>query len=266
MSRTGQETETSSPEKPPLRMVVTGGGTVAPIDDVRVLTNVSSGRFSAEITEAALRRGAIVWHIHAPSALLPFDRLGKVDLNAPDFDAELLRVQRLQNEWDRVKGRLHLKPFPPGTVAAYASTLREVIGTVKPDVIVLAMAVSDFEPEPVAGKIDSSRNTLNLTLRRTPKVIQNVRDWSPSSFLVGFKLLSGVDESALIATARRAMATNRADLVVANDLQTYRRGEHTIHLVRSGETVETLGPGGSPAQGLVDRIVLWARARGNNPS
>ena len=40
-----------------MNVVVTGGGTIAPIDDVRLMTNVSSGRFAAAITEACPRPG-----------------------------------------------------------------------------------------------------------------------------------------------------------------------------------------------------------------
>jgi phosphopantothenate---cysteine ligase (CTP) len=39
-------------------VVVPGGGTIAPIDDARHLANISSGRFSATIVEACLKRGA----------------------------------------------------------------------------------------------------------------------------------------------------------------------------------------------------------------
>ena len=52
------------------------------------------------------------------------------------------------------------------------------------------MAVADFEPEPHAGKISSERESLVIHCRRTPKVIRLVRDWVPSVYLVGFKLLS----------------------------------------------------------------------------
>ena len=60
-----------------MNVVVTGGGTVAPIDDVRQIANVSTGRFSASITEACLARGATVWHVHAPGAQLPLLRQGQ---------------------------------------------------------------------------------------------------------------------------------------------------------------------------------------------
>ena len=61
-----------------MNVVVTGGGTIAPVDDVRLLTNVSSGRLAAAISEAFLDRGASVWHIHARSAQLPLRRRGPV--------------------------------------------------------------------------------------------------------------------------------------------------------------------------------------------
>ena len=63
-----------------MNVVVTGGGTIAPIDDVRLLTNVSSGRFAASITEACLSREARVWHIHARTAERPFWRSARFDL------------------------------------------------------------------------------------------------------------------------------------------------------------------------------------------
>ena len=74
-----------------MNVVVTGGGTIAPIDDVRHIANASSGRFSAMITEACLARGASVWHIHAPGAELPLLREARGDLDAVDPGAECAR-------------------------------------------------------------------------------------------------------------------------------------------------------------------------------
>jgi hypothetical protein len=53
-----------------------------------------------------------------------------------------------------------------------------------------------------------------------PKVIRLVRDCCSSVYLVGFKLLSRVSEEQLIRQAELAGMTNRANLTVANDLQT----------------------------------------------
>jgi len=243
-----------------MNVVVTGGGTIAPIDDVRQITNASSGRFSAAIAEACLDRGAEVWHVHAPGALLPFARHATLDPDA-EPDAELDRLADLGRRWRAARGHLHLVPLAVGTVADYARSLEGVIRRQAIDVAFLAMAASDFEPEPVAGKIDSGAAELVLRCRPAPKVIRRVRDWAPDAYLVGFKLLSGAGPAELIRAAEAAGQANRADLTVANDLRAYRAGRHAIHLVRPGHPAETFGPGGPLADHLVERAFAWAKAR-----
>lgn len=244
-------------------VVVTGGGTVAAIDEVRSIANASTGRFSAEISEASLRRGATVWHIHAPGALLPFQRQAKIDLDSKEPEREQWeRLRTLQEEWRRHRPRLHLVPLRRGTVADYAEALETVLRSQPIDVVFLAMAVSDYEPSPLPGKIESTDEELVLRCRRTPKVIQEVRDWAPEVYLVGFKLLSGVPEADLIRAAEQACRNNRANLTVANDLRLLRAGRHTIHLIRPEAEVETFGPESAPiADRLVERAFSWAAER-----
>jgi len=244
-----------------MNVVVTGGGTVAPIDDVRQIANVSTGRFSAQISEACLARGATVWHIHVPAAQLPFLRSAVYDLAATDPAAEHARLERLQTQWHTHAPRLHLVSLEEGTVAEYAASLERVLRSQPIDIAFLAMAVSDFEPDAFAGKLDSGVATLVIRGHRTPKVIQSVRDWSPGVYLVGFKLLSRAEPTDLIREAEAACRVNRADLTVANDLQTIRAGAHTIHLVRPGHTTETIGPGEGVAERLVERAMAWSATR-----
>jgi phosphopantothenate-cysteine ligase len=237
-----------------MNVVVTGGGTIAPIDDVRHIANVSSGRFAAAITEACLARGATVWHVHAPTAQLPLLRSARFDLDAADPAAEHARLSALRDDWLAVRDRLHLRPLRRGGVKEYAETLRATLIERPIDVAFLAMAVSDFEPEPVAGKISSDVPSITIRAGRNPKVIRSVRDWSPDVFLVGFKLLSRVEPAELIREAVAAGIKNRTDLTVANDLQSLREGRHTVHLVRPGHPAETIGPGPSLADDVVGRV------------
>jgi phosphopantothenate-cysteine ligase len=242
-----------------MNVVVTGGGTIAPIDDVRRITNTSSGGFAAALTEACLDAGAMVWHIHAPSAQLPLFRQATFDLDAPADGPELQRLTRLQRRYRACQERLVLLPLAEGTVHDYERTLRTVLQTHPIDIAFLAMAVSDYEPDPLAGKLDSKPDELVIRCRRTPKVIRSVRDWAPDVYLVGFKLLSRVSEERLIEVARVECATNRADLTVANDFETVRAGRHRVHLVRPENPVESLGPDEALAESVVERVFAWAR-------
>jgi phosphopantothenoylcysteine synthetase/decarboxylase len=237
-----------------MNVVVTGGATIAPIDDVRFMTNVSSGRFAAEITEACLLEQARVWHVHAPRAELPLVRSSPFDLDTADPALELDRLLKLRDRWLAARDRLTLVPLEPATVKGYATSLEQILKSNPIDLAILPMAVADFEPEPQSGKISSDLQSLVVHCHGTPKVIRQVRDWAPSVFLVGFKLLSRVPLEELIARATASCLTNRADLTVANDLETLRAGRHTIHLVSPGSECETLGPGPDLARRLVARI------------
>ena len=161
---------------------------------------------------------------------------------AGEFD----RLRRLHDEWKAVRDRLHLVPLKSGTVADYAQSLHNLLLTQSINVAFLAMAVSDYEPAPVAGKVSSDESELIVRCRRTPKVIRSVRDWAPSIYLVGFKLLSRATTTELIRQAEASGRINRADLTVANDLQSLIAGRHTVHLVRTGHLPETL-----------DRVPTW---------
>lgn len=248
-----------------MNVVVAGGGTVAPIDDVRHLANISTGRTAALITEACLDRGATVWHIHAPSALVPVRRLATFDLAAPNPAAEFERLAQLHRRWLAVQERLHLVPLARGTVDEYQETLRSVLASRAIDVAYLPIAVSDYLPEPAMGKIPSDQESLIIACRRAPKVIHMVRDWSPTLYLVGFKLLSGVPRDDLIREAQRACANNRADLTVANDLESIRAGRHELILARPGRPVETLAAGPRLADRLVERVTEWAAQTPREP-
>ena len=244
-----------------MNVLVTSGGTVAPIDDVRQITNASTGRTGARIAEEALRRGANVWYLAPSAAARPFHRLATFDLDAPDPAAEARRLDRLRLEWEGVRDRCTFVPLPEPTVENYARALEATLRSHRIDVAFLAMAASDYAPEPAAGKLSSEDETWTLRCRKLPKVIRSVRDWSPEVYLVGFKLLSQATEADLIRQALEANKTNRADLTVANDMTTVRGGRHAIHLVRPGHPVETYGPDVDIAARLVDRAFAWAAER-----
>ncbi len=199
--------------------------------------------------------------MHAASAQLPLARLARFDLDTDDPDTELERLRRLHGEWVDKRDRLQLVPLRTGNVADYAETLEHLLRSHPFDVVFLAMAVSDYEPVPRAGKVSSSQDELIVRCRRTPKVIRSVRDWAPSIYLVGFKLLSRATTVELIGQAEASGQINRADLTVANDLQSLIAGEHTVHLVRSGHRAETLGPGPDLADRLVARVFEWTAGR-----
>ena len=246
-----------------MNVIVTAGGTSEAWDDVRVLTNRSTGRTGAMIAESCLERGAEVDYIHVQSAQVPIVRSAQFDLTTPDPKIELARLSELHHRWQVVGARLRLVPLSLGTVADYSQALMAALSSSSIDVAFLAMAVSDFAPLRFAGKVDSRAisgpgEEPILRLRRTPKVIRLVRDWSPSTYFVGFKLLSGVKESELITAATRATIENRVNVTVANDFRSVVERRHEILLVRENAETVRLPPGADLTDRLVEQIFTWA--------
>ena len=97
------------------------------------------------------------------------------------------------------------------------------------------MAVLDYVPERVEKeKVRSGKKVWTVRLTSTPKVIRQIKVWSPRTFLVGFKLEVGKSDEALHKAALSSQRENAADLVVANDLDRIRGEDHPALIVGSG--------------------------------
>jgi phosphopantothenate-cysteine ligase len=243
------------------KVLITAGGTVAPIDDVRVISNRSTGRFGARLAEAWLSRGAAVTYLATtPQTIGPLEVPTQRFAHSPD-PAEVRQrfLGGLSQAWNSAD-RLRRIDLELGTVADYSATLQRLAESQRWDVVMLAAAVSDYEPAPVEGKIPSDAEEIVLKLRRTPKVIRSVRDWvGEHAFLVGFKLTSGADDDALVRIAREACRTNRADATIANDQSSLAAGRHRVAVVEASGAFEWFEPGDDLAKRVVDRLTRRTR-------
>ena len=104
------------------------------------------------------------------------------------------------------------------------------------------------------NKLSSSENSLVIVLRPTPKIISLIKELSPKTFLVGFKLLDGVSKEELINVAKKLRNKNKCDLVVANDLSTIREGNHTAYIIDTKDNIEEANGKEDIAKKLVRRF------------
>ena len=189
-----------------MRVLVTAGGTREPVDDVRVLTNSSTGRLGAYLADVFAAAGHDVLLLHGHGAVQP--------------RAEMTR-----------------QLF--GTAAELGELLDQHVAGC--DVVLHVAAVSDFIPERSPGKISSGQDELVLVLHRAPKLIDRLRQLAPQALLVGFKLTSGRTHDERLEISRQLLARARLDLVVSNDVTLVDEHDHEVILV--GES-EAAGYGG----------------------
>ncbi|HIM61441.1 MAG TPA: bifunctional phosphopantothenoylcysteine decarboxylase/phosphopantothenate--cysteine ligase CoaBC [Dehalococcoidia bacterium] len=122
-------------------VVVSAGGTMEPIDPVRVITNHSSGKMGYALAEAARDRGADVVLVTAPTSL-PDPALVKV-----------VQVRTAEQMGEAIQS--HLK---------------------KADALIMAAAVADYRPAEAADqKIKKSEDDLNISLAKTTDILKSVK-------------------------------------------------------------------------------------------
>lgn len=187
------------------RVVVIAGSTVEPIDDIRIVSNRSSGATGVELARSAFEHGADVelW-------------LGRHEVSVPSW--------------------LATRTFDT------TADLAEMVDKALADVCLVPAAISDFSPRKQKGKIPSRKGAMTLDLQPTPKVLAALRKAAKGT-LVGFKAEAGVSAAELKAKAMALLKEADLDLVVANDVAAVQRDATAITIFdRKGKSVTFAGP------------------------
>jgi len=215
-----------------MKVVVTSGPTREPVDDVRFISNVSSGRLGCSVATAFSSAGHQVRLLSGPGALIP-------------PECETLVVEEITT-----------------ATSLLDALTREVESVSPPDLLVHAAAVADYAPIKAEGKIKSTEPELLLRMAPTPKVVDGVRRLAPNLAIILFKLESGIDRDELHRRARAAMARVGGAAVVANLLDEVGVDGHRADLLRADGSCLPLDGREAIATSLVteaERIVLARR-------
>lgn len=198
--------------------MITSGSIRGYIDDVRYISNKATGRLGALLATEAMKRGASVTFLYGMGSCIP-------DCTIPDENnvahLTLIEIETFHDLHVTVKDKITNKPF---------------------DAIIHAMAVLDYIPgKHTSGKIASNKDTLTITLVKTPKVIKLLRTLWPHALLVSFKLEVGISKEKLIERAYASLKENHADFVVANNQDEIVGENHRAYVINPRKEVEAQG-------------------------
>lgn len=167
-----------------IKLMVTAGPTVEPIDPVRYITNRSSGKFGYAIAAAGARRGAEVTLISGPVALAA----------------------------------------PEGVEVVYVETAREMLAAAEEvfptcDAGIFAAAVADVRPEHASDKkLKKGINDAELAaiaLTENPDVLASMgAQKSRDQVVIGF----AAETNDVLENARKKLTKKHANMIVANDV------------------------------------------------
>lgn len=209
-----------------MKIFITSGGTKVPIDPVRDITNMSQGTFGSKIATEALNQGHNVFYFISKNGRTPFKHTTDF---FKDCEEPLSEQYAAKENWANSMLDLYQESYYRN-YEDYASGLKLNLLQYQPDIIILAAAVSDYVVDASDNKIRSSED-LTIHMKKAKKLISQIKEWCPSAYLVGFKLLVGSTNEDLLTAARTSIGDNGCDLIVANEFNKLKSGNHEIILV-----------------------------------
>ncbi len=161
------------------RVLVTAGPTREPIDPIRFVSNRSSGKMGYALAAAARDRGARVTLLSGP-----------VELPEPSG----VRIERFETADDL--HALLVREFPES------------------DVLVMAAAVADFQPEASPARLHRAAGEQSIRLRPGRDVLASLRPLRRGQTVVAF----AAETEELESRGRQKLEAKGADLIVVNDV------------------------------------------------
>lgn len=220
-----------------MNVLITGGGCSEKIDNVRSITNFSSGKTALSIAKTIqdMDPAAAIDFLLAESAVQPKSPADNATVknfrSCADLEA-LLRESLAAKPYDLI--------FHAAAVSDY--TVQSVVADGK-----------EFEP----GKVSkfSGADSLLVKLKKNPKLLESIPAWakkkSAAAKLVGFKLTSDASQEERSAAVQKLFAVkNPPDFVISNDLSEITPKSHPCVLWRNFGGLGTI-----VARGQVQDIV-----------
>ncbi len=165
-----------------LRVLVTAGPTEEPVDDVRVLSNRSSGKMGVSLAEAARNLGHRVTLVAGPLRCSPPVGVDRIDVET----AEQMKAAVEEHEAEA-------------------------------DILIMTAAVADYRPKAMTpGKLPSGKEETTLELVRNPDILAAVAPGRAArgATTIGFALEVGEGGRE---RAERKLESKQADMIVLND-------------------------------------------------
>lgn len=191
----------------PVRILITGGGTSEPIDDVRSITNKSTGKTAASLTDFFIDNGFRVTALFAANAVLPILKCDlKTFVTSKDLDG-LLQAELKSNY----------------------------------DFVIHAAAVSDFSVKNTAtGKISSDADKITIELVKNKKLINSIKQANSKTKLIGFKLTSTTNETEVDSKVKKLFDDANCDYVIHNDWNQIKTNHHVFNMYSKNKVTKSL--------------------------
>jgi len=201
------------------RFLIIGGSSAEAIDDVRIITNRSSGKTAVTLAKSVFYRGAYIELWYGCSKEPVPNYIKTVNFESVEDIVKLLKTRDIKNF----------------------------------DVIILCAALSDYTPKKIEGKISSNEKKLILEMSPSTKIISMLREKTPNSILIGFKLEK--NSNNLQDKAYSLLKKNNLDYVIANTISGINGDKNEVWIIeKKGGTIHKIGKKEHIADWILDVV------------
>jgi phosphopantothenoylcysteine decarboxylase/phosphopantothenate--cysteine ligase len=196
-----------------MRVLLTSGATREPIDSIRYISNISTGKTGALIADELHQKGIEIHLVCGQGSVRPIREVQMTEFVSFTDLNEILRLE---------------------------------LGHSNYDAVIHAAAVSDFSVlNPHSGKISSDQDHLSVQLVRNFKIVEKLKDYSKgpkNPQIIAFKLTATSDSQERMRAIQRLSFHPKIDYVVHNDLTEIKSEEsHTFTIFSQDQRVSQGG-------------------------
>ena len=236
-------------------VVITAGGTSEKIDNVRKITNSGTGKLGSIIAKNLILTHdediEKIYYICSNSSYKPTGN--KIEIIQIDDTNSLEKAVQNILKTKKIDYFIHSMAVSDYTVD-YITTSEDLALEIDSSNLKTSYVINNYKKGIKDNKISSSKENLIIKLKKTPKIISNIKKLSPTTFLVGFKLLDKVEISNLLNVAIKLKDKNDLDIVVANDLETIRHGKHEAFIIKKDNSYVRASGKDEIALKLIDEL------------
>ncbi|MEF8848370.1 MAG: bifunctional phosphopantothenoylcysteine decarboxylase/phosphopantothenate--cysteine ligase CoaBC [Candidatus Thermoplasmatota archaeon] len=185
------------------KMLIIGGSNIQPIDDIRYISNFSSGKTGLFLAKKAYLRGAKVLLM-----------MGHNNLEIPKY----------------------IKTRNFTTIKKLTKLLKEE-NLSNFDIIINCAAISDYIPEKTKGKIKSGKKNLKIKMNNAPKIIPKIKKMSSKSTIVAFK--AEEKKENIEKKSMELLKKYDIDYVVGNHISAFNKDQNEISIFDRQGKIDT---------------------------
>lgn len=187
-----------------MKYLITAGPTREFIDDVRYISNMSSGRMGFALARAARLAGHAVAVIAGPVEQPTPEGVERIDVTSAE---EMRRAVMASSRDD--------------------------------DIIVMCAAVADYKPAGrISGKMKKGADSITLELVKTPDILSELGRVKHNRLLIGFAL----EAENAVENAKAKLVAKNADAIVLNLPAAIGARDTAVQFITSSGEIEQIGP------------------------